>query len=106
MIDAPKIDCLVGGRALVRRLDPEKQTKGGLLIPDSGQKKSRVARVLLVGPGRFSERLDRILPFPARPGDTVLIGQHAGVEVQFDGETYVLVTDDEVFAVIERAKEK
>jgi chaperonin GroES len=96
----PQIDRLLGARALVRRLDPDSKTRGGILLPDTAQKKSRTARVMMVGPGKFVAELDRIIPFPANPGDIVLIGQHAGVEVQFDGETYVLVMDDEVFAIL------
>ena len=95
---------LLDGRVLARRLDPETRTPGGVLIPNVAQKKSREARVVAVSALGHMMQCGTRRPQPVQAGDTVLIGQHAGIEVRYGGEDLVLLTHDEVFAILERPK--
>lgn len=87
---------------LVKRQDPEKQSKGGIIIPDAAAEKQETAQVVAVGPGKRTEA-GALVPVGVSPGDTVLIAKYAGQEVKVEGQTLHLLRGEDVLAVVEAA---
>ncbi len=85
---------------LVRRLEEQEKTPGGIIIPDTAKEKPQEARVIAVGPGPRLES-GEIRPLDVKPGDRVLIGQYAGSEVTLDGEEHLILRESDVLGVIE-----
>jgi len=86
-------------RVIVKRLEEEKKSAGGILIPDSAAEKPLKAEVIAVGPGKRTD--DGKLQEPAvKAGDTVLIGKYSGTEVKIDGAELVVLREDDILAVI------
>lgn len=86
-------------RILARRIEGEKTTRGGLAIPDTAQEKPLEANVIAVGPGKRDETGKRI-PMQVKKGDQILIGKYTGVETTIEGEEFLIISEDEVLAVI------
>lgn len=89
-------------RIFVQRLDEGEQHVGGIIIPDSAREKPQRGKVFAVGQGKVAEDGDR-KPLDVKDGDTILFGKYAGQEVTLDGETYLIMREDDVLAVMERA---
>ena len=87
-------------RILVKRLDLEEKTPGGIIIPDTAKEKPQEARVIAVGPGRYLENGDLRKPV-VREGDRVLFGKYAGSEVKIDGVEHIILREDDILAVLE-----
>ncbi len=86
-------------RVVVKRLEEEKKTAGGIIIPDSAAEKPLKAEVIAVGPGKTTD--DGKVQAPAvKAGDTVLIGKYSGTEVKLDGDDLVVLREDDILAVI------
>jgi chaperonin GroES len=87
-------------RVVVRRMEEETKTAGGIVLPGSAAEKPSQGEVLAVGPGK---KLDNgsIQAVDLKPGDKVLFGQYAGSTVTIDGEELLIMTENEVFGVIE-----
>ncbi len=85
---------------LVRRLEEQEKTSGGIIIPDTAKEKPQEARVVAVGPGLRLES-GEIRPLDVKRGDRVLIGQYAGSEVMLDGEDHLILRESDVLGVIE-----
>jgi chaperonin GroES len=85
-------------RIVVRPLDPEEVTAGGLVIPATVQE----GEVLAAGPGRFNSAGTARIPVGIKPGDIVLYGRYAGTEIKHGGEEYLMLTAADVMAVVER----
>lgn len=92
-------------RLVVRRLNAEEKTSGGIIIPDTAQEKPQEGEVVAVGPGARDERGQRI-PLDVAAGDRVLFGKWSGTEVKIDGKDYVIIKQDDVMGVLERDKLK
>lgn len=90
-------------RVVVRRLEAETTTKGGIVIPDSSTEKPIQGEVVAVGDGTLLESGER-RPLDLRVGDRVLFGKYAGTEVKLDGEELVVMRETDIMAVIEDAK--
>jgi len=86
-------------RVLVKRLEAEETTKGGIIIPDTAKEKPQEAEVIAVGKGRVSED-GKVLPLDVKKGDKVLIGKFSGTEVTIDGEEHVILREEEILAKI------
>jgi chaperonin GroES len=86
-------------RVLVRRLEEETKSAGGIVIPDSAAEKPSQGEVLAVGPGKKLENGD-IQPMDLTVGDKVLFGQYAGSAVKLDGEELLIMSESEVFGVV------
>ncbi len=86
-------------KIVVKRLEAEEKTTGGILLPDSAKEKPKQGKVLSLGEGK---RLDngKRAPFQVKEGDTVLFTSYAGSEVTVDGEEYLIMTEDDVLAVV------
>jgi chaperonin GroES len=87
-------------RIIVERLEEGEQQIGGIIIPDSAKEKPQQGRVLAVGKGRPNDDGRRIL-LEVRPGNLILFGKYSGQEIRLDGDTYLIMKEDEVLAVIE-----
>ena len=85
-------------RIVVRTLDAEEKTAGGILLPDTAKEKPQRAKVLAVGAGRLTDEGKRIA-LTVKPGDTILFGKYAGTEVKWDGEDLKILRENEVLAV-------
>ena len=89
-------------RVLVRRVEPEVQTAGGIFIPDTAQEKPTEGEVVAVGPGARNEQ-GAIVALEVKAGDHVLFGKWSGTEVKIDGEDLLIMKESDVMGVIEGA---
>jgi chaperonin GroES len=90
----------IDDRIVVRPLEAEEKSAGGILLPDTAKEKPQKARVLAVGEGRLSDEGKRI-GMTVRPGDTVLFGKYSGTEVKWKGEDLRILRESEVLAVLD-----
>jgi chaperonin GroES len=89
-------------RILVRRLEAGEQTVGGIIIPDSAKEKPQQGQVIAVGNGRVNAKGQRV-PLAVQTGDRILFGKHAQ-EVTLSGETYLILREEEVLAVMDTGR--
>ena len=87
-------------RVVVRRLDEDEKTPGGIIIPDTAKEKPMQGEVVAVGPGARDDDGDRIEP-DVKPGDTVLFGKWSGTEVKIDGEELLIMKESDIMGIIE-----
>jgi chaperonin GroES len=87
-------------RVLVKRLEEETKTAGGLYIPDSAKEKPTRGRVIAAGSGRANDEGVR-KPLDVKAGDHILFGKYAGTEIKLDGEELIIMREDDILAVIE-----
>ena len=90
-------------RVIVRRIDAnETKTSGGLYIPDTAKEKPQEGEVVAVGKGKLLDSGTRVEP-DVKAGDRVLFGKYSGTEVKLDGQEYLIMREDEILGIIERA---
>ena len=87
-------------RVVVRRLEEERTSAGGIVIPDSAAEKPMTGEVLAVGNGKVQENGDQ-RPLDVKVGDKVLFGKYSGTEVKLDGEEVLVMREDDIMGVIE-----
>ena len=87
-------------RVLVKRVEEEQKTKGGIIIPDTAQEKPMQGEVLAVGPGARDDK-GELVPPDVRPGDRILFGKWSGTEVKMDGEELLIMKESDIMGVIE-----
>ena len=87
-------------RIIVRRLDEEEKTKGGIIIPDTAKEKPIEGKVIAVGTGRMKKDGTK-LPLELKKGDRVLFAKYGGTEVKIDGEEHLIMKEEDILAVIE-----
>ena len=87
-------------RVLVRRVEAEEKTAGGIIIPDTAKEKPQEAEVIAVGEGKFDDNGKRI-KLDVKKGDTVLIGKYSGTEIKIEDVEYTILREDEVLAIVE-----
>jgi chaperonin GroES len=85
-------------RVVVKRLESQTTTKGGIIIPDTAKEKPIEGRVVAVGNGKATKD-GKVRPLEVKVGDTVLFGKYSGTEVKLDGEEHVLLREDDILAV-------
>ena len=90
----------LGDRVLVRRVEEEEKTKGGIIIPDTAKEKPQEGEVIAVGPGARDEAGKRIEP-DVKVGDRILFGKWSGSEVRLDGEDLLIMKESDVLGVID-----
>ena len=88
-------------RILVRRIDEETKTAGGLFIPDTAKEKPQQGEVIAVGNGKVAED-GKVRPLDVKKGDKVLFSKYAGNDIKIDGEEVLILKEDDVLAVIEK----
>ena len=87
-------------RILVKRLEEETTSKGGIIIPDSAKEKPAEGEVVAVGPGRTNDKGDRI-HMQVKAGDRVLFSKYGGTDVKLDGNDYLIMREDDILGVLE-----
>ena len=87
-------------RILVRRIEEEEKTKGGLIIPDTAKEKPMEGNVIAVGKGRIAED-GKLRPIGVHKGDRVLFTKYAGNEIEVGGDEHLIIREDDVLAVLE-----
>jgi chaperonin GroES len=87
-------------RVLVKRLESEEKTKGGIIIPDAAKEKPLEGKVMAVGGGKLLDD-GTVRPLDLKVGDKILFGKYTGTEVKIDGDEMVLLREEDVLAVIE-----
>ena len=96
----------LGDRVLVKRVEEEEKTRGGIIIPDTAKEKPPEGEVVAVGPGGRDEKGERIPPEVKR-GDRILFGKWSGSEVKLDGEDLLIMKESDILGVIaKRVKAK
>jgi chaperonin GroES len=90
----------LGDHVLVRRLEAEEKTKGGIVLPDTAKEKPREGKVIAVGDGRILDSGERVAP-GVKKGDRVLFSSYAGTEVKIEGEEFLLVREEDILGVVE-----
>jgi chaperonin GroES len=88
-------------RVIVKRVEEEDKTKGGIIIPDSAKEKPMEGKVIAVGKGKVLED-GKIHPLDVKVGDRVLFGKYSGTEVKIDGEEHLIMREDDILGVIEK----
>ena len=86
-------------RVVIRRLEAEEKTKGGIIIPDTAKEKPQEGQVVAVGPGARNER-GEIIPLEVRPGDKILFGKWSGTEVKVDGEDLLIMKESDILGIV------
>ena len=90
----------LGDRILLKRIEEEDKSKGGIIIPDTAKEKPQEGRVIAVGKGRMLDD-GKLVPLEVKKGDRVLFGKYSGTEVQIEGEEHLIVKEDDILGVIE-----
>lgn len=88
-------------RVVIKRLEEERTSPGGIVIPDTATEKPIRGKVIAVGTGRITEK-GEIRPLDIKKGDTVLFGKYSGTEVKIEGEDHLILREDDVLAVVEK----
>jgi chaperonin GroES len=92
-------------RVVVRRVEEDDRTKGGIIIPDTVKEKPQQGEVVAVGPGAVDEK-GNVQPLDVKPGDRVLFGKWSGTEVKIDGEDLLIMKESDILGVLEGAAAK
>ena len=87
-------------RVVVKRIDAEEKTKGGIIIPDTAKEKPQEGEVVAVGPGARDET-GKLVPLDLKLGDRVLFGKWSGTEVKIDGEDLLIMKESDIMGVVE-----
>ncbi len=88
-------------RVVIRRLDSEEKTAGGIIIPDAAKEKPSEGEVVAVGPGGYNEDGDERIALDVKAGDKVLFGKWSGTEIKIDGEDLLIMKESDIMGIIE-----
>jgi len=88
-------------RIIVKRMEGEEKTKGGIIIPDSAKEKPMEGKVIAVGPGKLNDKGTRVAP-EVKAGDKVLFGKYAGTEIKIENEEHLILREDDILGIIEK----
>lgn len=89
----------LGDRVLVKRIDEEEKTAGGIIIPDAAKEKAQTGSILAVGPGQKGQSGEHI-PLEVRVGDVIYFGKYAGTEA---GNDHIIIREDEILGIVEKS---
>ena len=92
-------------RVVVRRIEEDEKTSGGIIIPDTAKEKPMQGEVLAVGPGERNEK-GQITPLDVKAGDRILFGKWSGTEVKMDGDELLIMKESDIMGVLEEPKSK
>ncbi|HEV8341496.1 MAG TPA: co-chaperone GroES [Candidatus Binatia bacterium] len=88
-------------RVILKRIEEEEKTKGGIIIPDTAKEKPQEGRVVAVGKGKVNEG-GKITPLDVKVNDRVLFGKYSGTEINIDGEEHLIVREEDILGIIEK----
>jgi len=86
-------------RVLLRRIEADDKTAGGLFLPESAKEKPQQARVISAGTGRLNKN-NEVVPLTVKEGDRVLFGKYAGDEIKIDGEDHIILREQDILAIV------
>ena len=89
-------------RVVVRRIDAEEKTTGGIIIPDTAKEKPQEGEIVAAGPGARNEK-GELVPLDVKAGDHILFGKWSGTEVKIDGEELLIMKESDILGVVEKA---
>jgi chaperonin GroES len=87
-------------RVIVKRVEEEQKTAGGIIIPDTAKEKPQEGKVVAVGPGGLDDKGERIIP-EVKEGDRILFGKYAGTEIKIDGEEHIFMREDDILGILD-----
>jgi chaperonin GroES len=87
-------------RVVVRRIEEDERTRGGIIIPDTAKEKPQQGEIVAVGPGAPDDK-GKVQPLDVKPGDRVLFGKWSGTEVKLDGEELLIMKESDILGVLE-----
>jgi chaperonin GroES len=87
-------------RVIVRRLEEEEKTKGGIIIPDTAKEKPQEGKVIAVGKGKVTEE-GKVIPLDVKVGDKILFGKYSGSEIKIGGEEHLIMREEDILGIIE-----
>lgn len=90
----------LGDRVLVKRLEEEEKTKGGIIIPDTAKEKPQQGKIVAVGNGRVTED-GKVIPMNVKVGEKVLFQKYSGSDIKIEGEEYLIMREEEILGIIE-----
>ena len=88
-------------RVVVKRIEAEQKTAGGIIIPDTAKEKPSEGEVIAVGRGAWDEDGEKLIPMDVKAGDRILFGKWSGTEVKIDGEDFIIMKESDILGVIE-----
>ena len=86
-------------RILIKRIEEEEKTSGGIIIPDTAKEKPQEGKVIAIGQGRRTDD-GKLLPLDVKRGDRVLFGKYAGTDVTIEGEEHLIIREDDVLGIV------
>ena len=86
-------------RVIVKRIEEEAKSKGGIIIPDTAKEKPQEGRVVAVGPGRVED--GKVIAVAVKKGDRILFGKYSGTEIKLDGVEHIIMREEDILGVIE-----
>lgn len=89
----------LSNRVVLKNVEAEETTKAGIILPGSAQEKPQIAEVVAVGPGENKD--GKLVPMTVKLGNKVIVAKYAGTEVKLEGETYNIVKEDDILAIVE-----
>jgi len=87
-------------RVIVKRIEEEEKTAGGIIIPDTAKEKPQQGKIIAVGQGSMLEN-GQIIPMTVKQGDRILFGKYSGTEIQIDGEEHLIMREDDILAIVQ-----
>ena len=88
-------------RVIVKRVDEDEKSKGGIIIPDTAKEKPQVGKVVAVGKGKLGDD-GKVTPLDVKINDRILFGKYSGTEINFDGEEHLIMREEDILGVIEK----
>jgi chaperonin GroES len=86
-------------RVIVKRIEEEEKTKGGIIIPDTAKEKPQEGRVVAVGAGKYED--GKVIPLDVKAGDKILFGKYSGAEIKLDGDDHLIMREDDILGIVE-----
>ena len=87
-------------RVVVRRVESEEKTKGGIIIPDTAKEKPQEGKVIAVGKGKVNDD-GKLTPLDVKVGDKILFGKYSGTEIKMNGEEHLIMREDDILGIVE-----
>jgi chaperonin GroES len=88
-------------RVIVKRVEEEEKTKGGIIIPETAKEKPQEGKIIAAGPGKVTDDGKKI-PMEVKVGDRILFGKYSGTEIKIDGEEHLIMREDDILGIIEK----
>ncbi|MBI1993628.1 MAG: co-chaperone GroES [Deltaproteobacteria bacterium] len=86
-------------RVIIKRVEEEEKTKGGIIIPDTAKEKPQEGRVVAVGRGKRED--GKVIPLDVKAGDKILFGKYSGTEIKLNGEEHLIIREEDILGIIE-----